>query len=349
MKNNLFLTIIIATLDSQETLPRVLDSIHKQTFPLNKIEILVVDAGSKDKTIDIAKQYGCRIIPNPKVLPAYAKYIGYKEAKGRYVMYLDSDEVIASERSIQRKIDVFLQNPSVHAVTGSGYISPSEYSFINRYINEFGDPFSFFFYRISKSSDFFINLMKRRYKIVKENNNYILFNFQESKNLPIFELVAMGSMIDSDFMKNNFPEIIKNPGLIPHMFYLLISKNVDIGIVKDDPLIHYSSNTCKKYLGKIRSRIIQNIFTPAKDGFRGRNQFSYGIRKYKHYFFIPYAFSILFPLFDSLTLIFTRRHLGYFIHVFLSLYTATIVLYYSILRLFGYTPILKSYGQMKKV
>ncbi|MCX8008471.1 MAG: glycosyltransferase family 2 protein [Patescibacteria group bacterium] len=349
MNNNPLLSIIIATLDSQEILPRVLDSIHKQTFSLRKIEILVIDAGSKDKTIEIAKQYGCKIIPNPKVLPAYAKYIGYKEAKAKYVMYLDSDEVIASEKSIQRKIDVFLQNPSVRAVTGSGYISPSEYSFINRYINEFGDPFSFFFYKISKSSDFFIDSMKKRYKVVKENDNYILFNFYECRNLPIFELVAMGSIIDANFMKNNFPKIMKNPGLIPHMFYLLVSKNVDIGIVKDDPLIHYSSNSYTKYLGKIRSRIIQNIFTPAKDGFRGRNDFSYGIRKYKHYFFIPYAYSILFPIFDSFYLVFTRRHIGYFIHVFLSLYTAIIILYYSILKIFGYTPILRSYGQMKKI
>lgn len=342
-------SVIIATFNSERLLPRVLDSVAKQTYPSSKVEILVIDGGSADKTREIAQFYGCRVIDNPKTLPAWAKYIGYMSARGTYAMYLDSDEIIENPRSIERKIKVFQTKSSVHAVTGSGYRSPEGVSFINNYINEFGDPFSFFMYRLSKDHRFFITSMKAKYTVVEENDSRVIFDFSASYDLPIFELVAMGSIVDLNYLKTNFPNIIDNPGLIPHLFYLLVSKGSHIAITKHDALIHYSSDTLGKYLGKILSRIVNNVFTPANEGFSGRNEFVKGTAQYKKYLFLPYGFSIVFPLIDALYLSFTRKNFGYLVHVPLCFSTASLIVYYACLRMVGYRPILKSYGQAKPV
>lgn len=342
------LTIVIATLNSGKLLPLVLDSINHQTFPSKKIEILIVDGGSTDNTIDIAKSYRCRIFYNEKVFPAYAKYLGFIHARGRYIMFLDSDEVIESKGSIEKKMNVFSRYASVRAVTCSGYKNPEGYHPINSYINEFGDPFSMFLYRISKNYMFFIPSMKKHYKILREDNNCVVFDFSKSKRLPLFELVAMGSVIDLDYLKKNFPEIKKTPSSIVHCFYLLVSKHANIAIAKDDPLIHYSSISYGRYLRKINSRIISNIFTEAYEGFKGRNKFDSGFMKYKKYFFIPYAYSLIPPLFDSFYLAITRRSGYYFIHVILSFYTATLIIFFKFCKLIGYVPLLNSYGQIKQ-
>ncbi len=50
------ISIVIPTLNEEAFLPTLLDSIKKQSF--TDYEIIVADAGSKDKTIDIAQEYG---------------------------------------------------------------------------------------------------------------------------------------------------------------------------------------------------------------------------------------------------------------------------------------------------
>jgi len=91
MRNNLpIITIIIATYNSERTLGRTLFSIRKQTIQQKKLEILVVDGGSKDKTLSLAKAYRCRIIKNPMVEPVHAKYLGFFKARGKYIIGLDA-------------------------------------------------------------------------------------------------------------------------------------------------------------------------------------------------------------------------------------------------------------------
>ena len=48
-------SIVIATYNSEKLLPRTLDAIRRQTYPKERIEILIIDGGSKDNTIKIAK------------------------------------------------------------------------------------------------------------------------------------------------------------------------------------------------------------------------------------------------------------------------------------------------------
>lgn len=344
MKKSL-VSIILATYNSASTLEKALVSIHKQTYPSSCLEVLVVDGGSSDNTRQIARSYGCRIIHNSKILPGWAKYIGFKAAHGKYAMFLDSDEVIEDNQSIERKITLMRNNPTVHAVTGSGYKNPSGYIFLNRYINEFGDPFSFFYYRQSKDNRYFIDQMKRLYHVIGETNSYIIINFLNSGYLPLLEFGAMGGIVDRAYLKSCASEVMDTPAFIPHLINVLVVHGSHVAILKHDALIHYSSDTWKKYLGKITSRIVNNIFTPAKDGFNGREALGYRYLYYKKYLFLPYAFFMIGPIIDALYLSVSRRHLGYFIHVFLSLYTACQIVYYIILKFVGCRVVIKSYGE----
>lgn len=338
-------SIIVATYNSSTTLERVLMSIRNQTYPSSRLEILVVDGGSTDKTRQIARSFECRIIHNPKTLPGWAKHIGFTMAHGKYVMFLDSDEIIEDHQSIARKIAVMQKNPTVHAVTGSGYKHPEDYLFLNRYINEFGDPFSFFYYRQSKDYRYFINQMKHLYDCVDETNDYIILDFLNIENLPLLEFGAMGGIVDRAYLKSQAPEMMDNPSLIPHFINVLVKHGSYVAIIKHDALVHYSSDTLRKYLSKITSRVVNNVFTSAREGFRGREEFGSQVLHYKKYLFLPYAFFMIGPIIDAMYLILSRRHLGYFIHVFLSLYTGFQIVYYTILKLIGFRMKIKSYGE----
>ena len=56
----MMVSVVIPTYNSERTLEKCLKSIVDQTY--KNIEIIVVDKFSEDKTVEIAKSYGARII-----------------------------------------------------------------------------------------------------------------------------------------------------------------------------------------------------------------------------------------------------------------------------------------------
>ena len=84
------LSIIIPALNEEDWLPLLLESIKSQHF--NDYEIIVADANSKDKTPEIAKKYGCIIVPGG--LPAKGRNNGAKVARGDLLFFLDADTVL---------------------------------------------------------------------------------------------------------------------------------------------------------------------------------------------------------------------------------------------------------------
>jgi glycosyltransferase involved in cell wall biosynthesis len=84
------LSIIIPTLNEEDYLLVLLESIKKQDF--TDYEIIISDAGSKDKTIETAKKYGCKIVGGG--LPAIGRNNGAKVAQGDVLFFLDADTLL---------------------------------------------------------------------------------------------------------------------------------------------------------------------------------------------------------------------------------------------------------------
>jgi glycosyltransferase involved in cell wall biosynthesis len=84
------ISIIIPSLNEEKYLPLLLESIKKQNF--SDCEIILADAGSTDKTVEIARGYGCIITAGG--LPARGRNLGAKIAKGELLFFVDSDVVL---------------------------------------------------------------------------------------------------------------------------------------------------------------------------------------------------------------------------------------------------------------
>lgn len=85
-------SVNIATYNSERTLARCLESVKKQTY--KNIEIIIMDSYSQDKTLDIAKCYGIKIVSAPTL--ASARKVGVNISKGEYIFILDSDQLLDS-------------------------------------------------------------------------------------------------------------------------------------------------------------------------------------------------------------------------------------------------------------
>lgn len=112
------ISVIIPTLNEEKYLGLLLDSIKLQN--LQNFEVLVVDGGSKDRTLEVAKKYNARIF----VFPGYGEFIsrnmGAKNAKGKYLFFTCAD-IIFPEGLFKKILAEFRKDPTLIALTGPGY------------------------------------------------------------------------------------------------------------------------------------------------------------------------------------------------------------------------------------
>jgi|SRR3989344_5549885 len=96
------ISIIIPTLNEEDYLPKLLESIKRQTF--TDYEVIVADAGSQDTTITVAQSYHCNVVAGG--LPAVGRNHGAESAKGELLLFLDADTIL-SDNFLEQCLDEF--------------------------------------------------------------------------------------------------------------------------------------------------------------------------------------------------------------------------------------------------
>lgn len=86
-------SVIIPTYNSERTLNQCLQSIQRQTY--KKIETIVVDRYSLDKTVQIAKDFKAKIFYVTRER-SVARNLGARNARGKYLLFVDSDMALNS-------------------------------------------------------------------------------------------------------------------------------------------------------------------------------------------------------------------------------------------------------------
>lgn len=100
-----------------------IESVLKQTYP--HFELLIVDDGSTDNTVEIAQSFSdprIRILENGenKGQP-YTRNLALTEAKGEFIAVLDSDDIALPNR-LEIQLQHFLDRPRLAVLSGTAYI-----------------------------------------------------------------------------------------------------------------------------------------------------------------------------------------------------------------------------------
>ena len=113
-------TIIIPAYNEEKSIGRTIESITASDYPKGKLEILVVDDGSKDKTLEIARTYQSNIVKiytKPNGGKGTALNLAIKKAKGDIIFTMDADTFVAPH-SVKEMVRYF-KNPEIMSVTPS--------------------------------------------------------------------------------------------------------------------------------------------------------------------------------------------------------------------------------------
>ena len=92
---NYEVAIVIPTLNEERFISRCLNSIIKQTYEFEKMDVMIIDGGSKDNTKDIVAEYqkshqNIRFMENKKKIQSVAFNIGFKKSTAPYIIRLDA-------------------------------------------------------------------------------------------------------------------------------------------------------------------------------------------------------------------------------------------------------------------
>jgi len=83
------ISVIIPAYNAAQTLPACLAALQGQTHPPG--EIIVVDDGSQDQTVQAARAYGVQLLEQPHQGPAAARNLGIRQARGDIILLTDAD------------------------------------------------------------------------------------------------------------------------------------------------------------------------------------------------------------------------------------------------------------------
>lgn len=123
MKNKtILISVIICTYNRASLLKNCLQSLEKQIADKKNYEVIVIDNNSTDNTKEIVKDFvksqaNIKIVTEKNLGRSQARNRGWKEAKGKYVAYID-DDALADSDWVEQIILFIKKNPKINAFGG---------------------------------------------------------------------------------------------------------------------------------------------------------------------------------------------------------------------------------------
>jgi len=119
------ISVIIPTLNEEGYIEKTLRCLVNQDFD-KPYEIIVVDSMSEDRTAEIAREYGARVIEMPRMGPGLARNLGAKKAKYDILLFMDADAIIP-KHALRRVYEAFNYKKVIAAYAPYIFDNPKYY------------------------------------------------------------------------------------------------------------------------------------------------------------------------------------------------------------------------------
>jgi glycosyltransferase involved in cell wall biosynthesis len=338
-------SVVICTFNSEKYLSKIDINLSNQRINFNDlmIERIVVDGGSEDNTIEMAKKKGFRVIQNLAGNAIDGKFLGLINSNSQFIAFLDHDELMIRNDSFYRKIQAFENSPSLIAVLSSGYLIDDRSTTANSYASEFGDPWSKFFYNTSNTPRYRTKKFSRELNIHKESDLLTEYYIDSNINKILSEWVTSGTIIDREKLIRFLPDTLVDKNVLPNAVYYFSefkSHKFTFAVLHNDPIEHDSSEKWKKVFLKIRWRVANacEVDNEIESGFILRENIS-GFKfrnSLKKLIFLVSILTIIPIFISAITLAISRRRLGYLMHFILTYYVVSLIIYFKILKIMKY-------------
>jgi glycosyltransferase involved in cell wall biosynthesis len=252
--------IVIPTLNADRALSLCLRSIAEQDFSRDRMEIVIADAGSQDRTLAIADAFReeglpLRVVPNPLKTGEAGKFAGFDACSFDIIALIDSDNILPDPDWLTTMVRPFEEDDTIIASEPLFYTYRREDGYINRYCALLGmnDPLCLFIGNYDRTC-----LVTHRWtglQVVQEDRgNYLRVTLRD-KLIPT--IGANGFLIRREILRDLCPG--------PYLFdvdllqeALSRAKSIAIAKVKAG-IVHLYCNDYKTFTRKQKRRVLDYL------------------------------------------------------------------------------------------
>jgi len=120
-------SVVIPARNAEDTLENCLRSLSELDYPEDKVEVIIADGLSTDRTQEIAQGYGATVIANPRIRVVSGRNVGFEAAQGELIAFSDADCVM-DKNWLKNSIKYF-DDKRVAGLGGPNLIPQSESAF----------------------------------------------------------------------------------------------------------------------------------------------------------------------------------------------------------------------------
>lgn len=285
------ISVIIPTLNSEKVLKDCLQSIRRQDYPPDKLKIIIIDGGSIDTTLDIAKEFTVdKILRNPLKTGESGKSVGVAASKSEILALIDSDNILDRSDWLKRMVEPF-KDPEIVGSEHFRFIWRREDHFVNRYHALTGslDPILIFVGNYS-----FYNTLTGRWTEMPveetDRENYLKVKLQANQ-LP--SIGTNGFLVKRE-------EVLKWCSYQPYYFDIdivheLVSNGKNKFAKVDVGVVHLFCDSIRTFIEKQKRRIKDYFFFREK-GLRNYPWESFSIGYLKFILFTLLFFPLLYQI-----------------------------------------------------
>lgn len=316
------ISFVIPVYNAGDMLQACLESIFRQDYPKDKFEVLVIDGGSVDNTVDVAKKFPVRLIYNPERRADHGNFLGVKSAKGNYIVILAADNEIPSEDWLRKLTKPVVEHPDLAGVIPLPISSPMDPPINVYYTLLKTDPLTFFVF------DSFGNLFNA-YKLIKEYDEYRVYRFPKER-CPLIGL-AQGFMVRRELV----PDSINFDDTAP--FCEMVAKGYKFAVTLNVGVYHYHLKSLRHFIRKyvFRSRTRPKLTVVKRPLIFTKR------RKVRMIAWFIYSLSLIWPALDSIKGYKNKGNKAWFYHPIACLLITLIDILYAVTHPRGTYSVLK--------
>lgn len=282
------ISLITPVLNNQDLISGFLRLIKKQNYPKDRLEILIMDGGSTDRTVEIAKKLGAKVVNNPDVLAEPGVNLGMQIAKGDIFIILAVDNYLNQADFLDNMASVFENDESIVAAFPKQDSDATD-TIWSRYANIFTDPFNHFVYGYAANSRTF----KRVYRTAEHNKQYDVYDYKSS---PIKPMIAFAQCftVRSGYIReenDNFDDCLP--------VIKMIRDGKKIAYVYSASVFHHTIRNIGHFIKKQKWATL-NAISNKNYGIGHRAEYLSSGQRLRIKIWPLYACSIVFPLVRSL-------------------------------------------------
>lgn len=211
------ISIIIVNRNDKINLDKCIHYINIQNYPKDKIEILVIDGNSSDKSIEVSIKY-----QNVKFLNLgyeddmeARRYLGIKQSKNELICFIDTDNFIVDKNFFIKMTEPFFKEKGLLGVFTKWYLPSKQISILDNYYALIGgnDPIAYYLNRNDRVEYNNNKLPNKNTILLKNLNNYSLVKFDYND----YPVIGCNGFLFSKEIISKY--ILKNPKMFFHTDY----------------------------------------------------------------------------------------------------------------------------------